>query len=253
MTRRSRHALAGTLVATILTAGFSPMASADAAASNTTSSVPTTTSGAPSSPLCTPAVVTKVRQLVSTELANRVTQLNILVTRVNNATSLTPSDKATLLADLTQTELPGIRALQAQVQVATACLQLRQDAHSMVYDYRVYWVMTPQTDLVVANDAAIHAEGVLSNLQETISTTIQRAGTEGSNVKSAQDAFADYQADIAAAEGLTAGQAATILGESPQDFPDSRLVFMQARTNLANAIRDLHAARNALAQIIHDL
>jgi hypothetical protein len=194
-----------------------------------------------------------VQQVVGTELTGRVTQLNTLIGRVNGAADLASSDKVTLVADLTQTELPGIQGLQTKVQGDTSCAQLRQDAHSMVYDYRVYMVMTPQTDLVIVNDEVIRAEGVLASLESTISTHIQSSKANPTKLSDAQSAFADYQAKVTAVQSLTAGQSATLLAQTPQGAPGNRSVFLQAHSNLANAYSDLHAARADLAGIIGDL
>jgi hypothetical protein len=207
----------------------------------------------PSSPRCDPSLVATVRQLVETELADRVTQLNTLTGRVNGAVTLAPTDETTLLGDLDHTELPGIEDLQTKVQGDATCPALRQDARSMVYDYRVYLVMTPQTDLVIANDAAIHAEGALSNLETTISGAIEQAKTKGTNVTSAQAALADYQTNVTAAQGLTSGQSATLLAQSPPDYPASGAVFSQARSDITDAAHDLRTARHDLNQIVNGL
>jgi hypothetical protein len=248
----------GALAAAVLGIALATAASADAPAppstpTSTSIPAPVPTGAAPSSPRCDPSLVTTVRQLVETELADRVTQLNTLIGRVNGAVTLTPADKTTLLGDLNQTELPGIETLQSKVPGDATCLALRQDAHSMVDDYRVYLVMTPQTDLVMANDAAIHAEGVLSNLETTLSGAIQRASTKGTNVAAAQAAFADYETNVTTAQGLTSGQSATVLAQSPPDYPASRAVFSRVRSNVTDAARDLRTARDDLNQIVNGL
>jgi hypothetical protein len=254
MTRRRPHhrvvvdALGAVLVAVAL--GGAVPAAASASTASTTSAPTSSVPSAPSAPLCTAAVVVRVEQLVDSELAERVTQLQALITRVNAATTLPPQDKSTLLADLTQTELPGIEGLETTVHGATTCLELRQDAHAMVFDYRVYLVMTPQTDLVIANDDAIHAEGVLSQLGTAVSAAIGRDRSRGGDPTAAQGALTDYQDDVTAAQALTSGQAATVLAPTPADYPATRTVFMQVRTNLTSAVRDLHEARNDLARII---
>jgi len=195
----------------------------------------------------------QAQQTVESELSGRVTQLDTLVSRVDAATGLTSSDKAALLADLTGTELPGIAALQTKVEGDTRCIQLRADAYTMVFEYRVYLVMTPQTDLVILNDAATNAEGVLAGLEPTISGWIAYAQAHGVDVSGAESAFSDYQAKVTTAQGLTTGQSATLLAQTPAGCPGNRSVFLQARTNLSNAHQDLHAARNDMAQIITDL
>ncbi len=227
-------------------------AAAWAQSPSTTSSGSTTApaTGIPSSPLCTASLITRAQQLVGTELADRVIQLNALIARTNASDTLIASDKGALLTDLTQNELPGIAALQTTVRTASTCLELRQDARSMVDDYRVYLVMTPMDDLVIANDDAIHAEGVLSSLETVISGAIAYDQRQGTMVSGAQTALADYQSKVAAAQGLTSGTAATLLAQSPAGYPGTRLFFIQARTNVSKAAQDLHAARNDMAHIV---
>lgn len=247
----------GALATAVLAVPLATAAWAQAPASTSTTSLSTPAQGTPgatpSSPGCDPSLVTTVRQLVVAELADRVTQLNTLIGRVDGAATLAPADKTTLLGDLDQTELPGIEALQTKVQGDATCPALRQDAHSMVYDYRVYLVMTPQTDLVIADDAAIHAESALSNLETTISGAIQQAKTKGTDVAAAQAAFADYETNVTAAQGLTSGQPATVLAQAPPDYPASRAVFSQARSDITDAAHDLRTARNDLHQIVNGL
>lgn len=258
-----RHRLlgAGVLGTVALTAALSAAGSVPVSAdpvpstSSTTTSVstPATSGGPASSPLCTAAVITSAKALVQTDLTNRVTQLNLLVGRVNGAVHLTTSDQSTLLADLTQSELPGIQALQAKVSGDTTCIELLRDAHAMVFDYRVYLLMTPQADLVILNDAITYAEGVVAALETRISGGIHNAQERGQNVSGAQSAFADYQAQVTAAQSLTSSQSATLLAQTPQGYPGNATVLRQARTNLSNARNDLHAARADLAQIVQDL
>ncbi len=56
---------------------------------------------------------------------------------------------------------------------ATTCAGLRAVARSMVYNYRVYVVMTPQTHLTVVLDDETYIEGVLVNLEPQIATAIR--------------------------------------------------------------------------------
>ena len=242
------RALVSALLATVL----GPAAPAAVFAA-TSISTPHRAVGASTSFNCTAKTFTKAQQLIQADLANRVTQLNTLITRVNRNTNLLAPDKAALIADLTQTELPGIQALQTKVNTDIACRQLREDRHSMFANYHVYLVMTPKTDLVIAFDDAIHAEAVLSSWETVASGAIQSAETHGTDVSDEQSAFSDYQANVAAAQNLTSSQSATLLAQTPQGWPGNWSVFLQARTNLSNAVNDLGAARNDLARIIQDL
>jgi len=207
-----------------------------------------------SNPRCTPALFSQAQALVESGLSARVTQLNALASAAGNtANHLTTSDRQTLQNDITTVELPGIQALQPQVQQAATCAQLRPLARDMVYNFRVYVVMTPQTHLTVVMDDETYVEGVFVNLEPQIATAIANAQAAGKNVTAAQAAFADLKSQVTSAQGETAGQSATILAQTPSGYPGNWQVFLAARTNATNAHSDLHAAFADAQQIRTDL
>jgi hypothetical protein len=215
------------------------------------SSSPTTQA---SSPRCTPSLFTAVQQRVETDLAARVTQLNALLTAVNNtANHLTTSDRQTLVNDITNVELPGIQTLQTQVPQDTTCPQLRAAARSMVYDFRVYVVMTPQAHLTIVLDDETSIEGVLVNLEPTIAAAVQNARAHGKDVTAAEAAFDDFKSHVTSAQGETNGQAAQVLGQTPHGFPGNAAVFLAARTHAVNARGDLRSAYADAQRIRTDL
>jgi hypothetical protein len=235
-----------------------PGAAFAAASSSATPSSATpgsnTATSQPSSPLCTPALFTQAQQRVEADLTARVTQLNALSSAVNSTTNhLTSGDRQTLQNDITTVELPGIQALQTKVPQDTTCPELRSDAHKMVFDYRVYVVMTPQTHLTIVLDDEAYVEGVFTNLEPKIATAIQKAQAAGKNVTAAQAAFTDLENQVSTALGATNGQAAVVLAQTPSGYPGNWQVFTAARTNATNAHRDLHTAYTDLEQIRSDL
>ena len=157
--------------------------------------------------------------------------------------------------DITTVELPGIQALQTQVQqVATTCPGLRdRGARSMVFNYRVYVVMTPQTHLTIVMDDETYIEGVFANLEPQIATAIQNAQAAGKDVTAAQAAFNDLKSQVSTAQGETNGQAAQILAQTPTGYPGNWQVFLAARTNATNARTDLRAAYADAEHIRTDL
>jgi hypothetical protein len=213
-----------------------------------------TATSQPSSPLCTPALFTQAQQRVEGALSARVTQLNALASAVNSTTNhLTSADRQTLQNDITTVELPGTQALQSKVPQDTTCPQLRTDAHSMVFDYRVFVVMTPQTHLTIVLDDEAYIEGVFTNLEPKIASAIQNAQAAGKNVTAAQAAFDDLKNQVSTAQGATNGQAAVVLAQMPSGYPGNWQVFTAARTNATNAHSDLHTAYTDFEQIRSDL
>ena len=155
--------------------------------------------------------------------------------------------------DITNVELPGIQALQTQVQSATTCAGLRAVARSMVFNYRVYVVMTPQTHLTIVFDDETYIEGVFVNLEPQIATAIQNAQAAGKDVTAAQAAFTDLKSQVSTAQGETSGQSAQILAQTPTGYPGNWQVFLTAAPTPANAHTDLHAAYADAQHIRTDL
>jgi hypothetical protein len=225
-----------------------------AALSSDTTVVPTTSTTQASNPRCTPALFGQAQQLVEADLSGRVTQLNALSGAADNASNhLTTGDRQTLQNDITTVELPGIQALQTQVQSVTTCPGLRAVARSMVYNYRVYVVMTPQTHLTIVMDDETYIEGVFVNLEPQIATAIQNAQAAGKDVTAAQTAFNDLKSQVSTAQSETNGQSAQILAQTPTGFPGNWQVFLSARTNATNAHTDLGAAYADAQHIRTDL
>lgn len=218
----------------------------------TTSSSAATTQA--STPRCTPTTFSAAQQVVEADLAARVAQLNALSAAANNAANhLTTGDRQTLQNQITTMELPGIQALQPQAQSATTCKDLRAVAHSMVYNYRVYVVMTPQTRLTVVLDDETYIEGVLVNLEPQIATAISNAQAAGKDVTAAQAAFNDLKSQVSTAQSATNGESAQILAQTPTGFPANWQVFLAGRTDATNARVDLHAAYADAQRIRTDL
>lgn len=230
----------------------SPADSAPTGQPGTSTSAPSG-SGQASDPVCSPTQFQAAQQKVETGLSNRVTQLDKLLTRVQGAKHVTSGDAATLENDISNVELPGIEALQPEVQSATTCAQLRGYAHSMVYDYRVYMVMTPQADETLAADTETYLDQKLSGLEPQIQAAIAKAQSEGKDVSGAQAAFGDLQTQVTTAGSDVSGLSATLLAQTPQGAPGNQTVFKNARSSEENARTALKAAAADLKTIRSDL
>ena len=264
----ARRLVVGGLVATvgagILTLGAATafagtaFASTGPAVASTPSQSPTrspsSSTGQPSDPACSSSTFSQAQQRLEAELSARVTRLDDLLAKVNDPSGhLTPADKQALHDDISGFELPGIKALQAQVPQDTTCPQLWSAARSMVYDYRVYVVMTPQTDLTIGADDETYVESRFDALEPAISSAIEEAKADGKDVTAAEAAFDDLKNQVSAAQGDTNGLAAQLLAQTPHGYPGNWQVFVAAHTSELNARTDLHAAYADAERIKSDL
>ena len=153
------------------------------------------TTASASHPRCTPSDLPEALVYVEGMLKERVVTLEGLTARVSAAKRVTASDKAELQADL-QKDLSAMQVLQQQVPSDSTCAALVSDAETMVFDYRVYLVMTPQTDLVIVADTetAVASGGV--RWEPGIQAAITYAGNHGKDVAQAQQALDDLKTQL---------------------------------------------------------
>jgi hypothetical protein len=182
-------------------------------------------------------------------LAARVAQLNTLASEVKGATYLAASDRASLLDELTDVELPGIGALQPEAQSATDCSQLLPVARAMVFNYRVYLLMTPQTQLTVVADRETHMEQVLAALAKKTKQAIASTKAAGKDVSAAHGTFSDVVTLLSSAESATKGLSSTLLALTPPGYPANGQQLLNAATAENQARQDLIAAQGDIDQI----
>lgn len=214
----------------------------------------TSGSGQVSDPVCSASQFVTAQQKIETDLADRVTKLNTLLSQVQSSSShLTSSDQSALVGDISGFELPGIQALQPEVQQATTCAQLWSYTHQMVYSYRVYLVMTPQTHETITADNETYVDGQLTSLEPTIEQAITWAKSHGRDVSGAEEAFTDFQNQCNAASTAVSGLSSTLVAQNPSGYPANTSVFSSAHTQETGARNHLKTAFADLGQIFHDL
>ncbi len=209
------------------------------------------TSTKPSAPTCS-TNFSGAQQLVESELSARTTQLGKLQTRVNRSTALSQDDRSSLISILSN-EQNGISALSSKVSTDTTCQELKQDAHAMVYDYRVYVVVTPQTDLTVVADSESSIESSMTSLEPVIQSAINQELAKGKDLTAVEQAFASYQSEVTSATSLTSNISSTMLAQVPSGYPQNWQTFLNARTSTETARTNIHSAYSELKIIVSGL
>ncbi len=263
---RSRRTLLR--VAALLAAGGSMVLAPGVAfgGSATSSAVPTAGAGGSSfNPGSAPSGQCKAnfathRNQVELALSDRVTRLQALQSRVSGVQHLKSSDVSALSGDLSA-QLSGIEELQTKAHSDTTCLQLFEDAKSMIVDYRVYVVMTPQVDIVIAADTEAYVEQVLQGLEPKIQRALSicqstSATVGGLNCTAAENAFSQLKAHVSTAAQVTStggnGESisSAVLAAKPSGYPANRSIGTTAFSATRQAQADLLAARADLETLV---
>ena len=226
---KPRRILAATSVAAVLAAG--PAFATTAGAAGTTAQ----------------QLFQQAQQKVEAALAARQHTLADLTASVTNNRYLKGGSTQQTLLSLLAGETQGINGLAAKVPGDTTLAQLRQDAYTMVHQYRVYLVMAPQVHLSEAAAAQAAVEAKLTSLEPRIQQIITNAQAKGRNVTAAQQACNDLVTQVQNASTATqAADIAAVLGVTPSGYPGDAGPLNTARTQLHTAQSDLQKARSDL-------
>lgn len=217
-----------------------------------------TGNGSASDPFCSPAALGTAQQTLEGALSNRATQLQTLLTRVSNSKDI-PSADASMLDTIVSNEQTGlvdggIEGLQAMVPKATTCLELLNDAKTMVKDFWVYALISPQVDLtaVASTEGAIVTQATA--LEPRIQSAITSAEQRGASVTGAEAAYGDLQSRISAASTeVQAVSISTLLSQMPSDFPGDATMLVGYYNDVVGTGADLRAAGEDVRTIVADL
>lgn len=193
------------------------------------------------------------KHTVETKIDARLAQLAQLQHQVDASKNLTDGDRSalgTILAD----EVTGLTALRSKVDRETTTAAVAADARSMIEDYRVYVVVTPQVHLTIATDVGEHAVEVANDvIAPKLDAAIAQARANGKDVTKAQADDDAFKAAVTAAAADLDGQSATLLAQVPHGYPANHQTFLDARAKIADARAKLAEARADAHDVVADL
>lgn len=199
------------------------------------------------------ATLAGAKKLTTARIDGRLAALRADGVAIRNAARLTDGHQSTLQAILDK-DIAGLAALKTKVSGETTGPAVKDDARSMVVDYRVYMLVGPQVRLTIAADVATAADTRLKDIAGKLAQAIATAKAAGQDVTAAQAKLDDMNAQIAAAATAVDGAAGTLLGVQPS--PDAAAMkaatdaakgkVREARTHIKSAIADAKAIRDLL-------
>lgn len=166
------------------------------------------------------------------QLQLRATQLADLSKEVSAATALTPSDQGALEQKLaaSTTSINGL--IQAVPSDDTS--QLRQARRTMIYQNRVFAVLTPQVYEVIASDTAASQAATLAAEEPALQDQVN-ADNGQIGYRSAETRYSAFVRSVSFAESATARVSSHLLAQTPQDFPRDRGVFVRSNREILSA------------------
>jgi hypothetical protein len=185
-------------------------------------------------------VLSTVKSKCDTAVKNRVSALGADITNINSDTTISSSDKSSLLATA-NSDITGLEALDATIQSDTTVLVARSDCQKIVTDYRVYVLFEPQAHLTISTDRVAGAITKLQSISSTLATIVGKIA-DPTQKATAQTALIDFNSKLAAIQSSSSGLS-SVLGLTPSGYPANKSALQTLQSALVTIRGDLQAMR----------
>jgi len=190
-------------------------------------------------------IVTKGDQ----EITRRLSALNKLAATITSTVKLSTTDKQLLSTEVTSATT-GLTQLKSKLDAETTLDAAREDAKSLVTQYRVYALVTPKVHLVKVADGQILVGTKLTELATKLQQRISDLKTTGKNTSTLESTLSSALAKIVAAQMLSSSVQAKVIALQPTDYNSDHTILVGMNTQLKTAHQDLVDARAGMKTAI---
>jgi hypothetical protein len=181
-----------------------------------------------------------IQRAGATATANRIRDLTTGIGKVNSTSTLSASDRSTVLGTL-NADLTGMQGLQAKIASDTVVATAWSDYQSIFTGYRVYAVGLQQSYIAAAADGL--TDTAIPKLQSAASKISTLFASDPSKATpDLQAKLTDMQAKTADAVSKTDGLAAAALAVTPSAYNANHAVLTDDRAAARAALADTKAA-----------
>ena len=190
------------------------------------------------SPVRSSMTVSALQAATTAKIDKRLSRLNDLEQSLEANTTMSAAERQKLDDGLKQ-QVQGLTALRAKVGTETTKAALSADVHSMIVDYRVFKVDSPQVRLAERVGNEQHR---LDGLEQRLAAAGSSGGAQASTVDTTAVSTA-----LNAAKADLDGQADALGALTPHDYQDAMFSKFVAAVNDANS--QLGSAQSDLAKL----
>jgi hypothetical protein len=151
-----------------------------------------------------------------------------------------PQLNGIVMRDLVVSAGGGIKGLEKTVAKASNCAALIADARTMVKDFWVFALGSPQIDLTAVASVETTVDSQLTAMEPKIDAAINAAAQRGTDVSAAQAEFSDLETQLSASvSAVQKVSVPTLLSQQAVDFPGDLSLIVADHENVVAAGTDL--------------
>lgn len=192
--------------------------------------------------------LTHYKDAATKYISDRIGSLQKLSARISG-NKLTPDQKSALIGDISGT-ITGLQALQTKIGGDTDVATIKTDVRSIFESYRVYEVLMPKVEGLMAVD---RLSGVVTKLQAAgtkVKGLIDKAAAKGVNTTQMSSFYNDFLTQISNAQTQISTASGDFNAMKVSDPTGARTLFQSGKQALAAAKADLINAHKDLQSII---
>ncbi len=183
-----------------------------------------------------------LKAAVTARIDLRLAALEKDLVTINAAIHLTDEHRSQL-STVVENATAGLGELTTSVADRTTLAEVREDAASMINDFRVFLLVGPQVRLTVAGDAEQAALDKAQEAHDTLATRVAEKKAGGADTTAAETDLAEMQTAIDGARADLAGQVEALLAVVPgPDRVGIQNSVATVRLSLGSARVDLRTA-----------
>lgn len=169
-------------------------------------------------------------------IANRITSLNNLNTRIQGDTKLTVDEKASLTADVT-TAITGLNTLKAKIDADTDVATAKADTKQIVTNFYIYARLEPKMRIFITLNNLQTTITNLQNLVPQIQSLITTLNSQGKDTSDISLLLNDISAQLTAAQTTITNDAASINGIT-DSTGSADSTFNKVKTDINGLVKD---------------
>jgi DNA repair exonuclease SbcCD ATPase subunit len=190
-------------------------------------------------------------------IANRLSSLNELLTRLQNDKRLSANEKSSLTSDI-QNEISGLTSLKTKIDADTDVTTARTDAKQIITNYYVYVVFDPKVRLLITinnlQTVTANVQALVPQLQSLINTL----KSQGQDVTQLQALLDDISSQLQTINTTLTNDATTVEGVSVSSESTAHTTFVKIHQDLSQIVKtdfgkirsDFEQMRTLFKQII---
>lgn len=191
--------------------------------------------------------LSKLQQRADNAISKRLTDLNRLISRIQNDKRLTADDKATLSTNV-QNSINGLTQLKAKIDADTDLVVAQSDAKEIVTGFRVYLVVNPQTQLLIMIDNLTTTSSNIQKLTPQLQNLINTLKSQGKDTTALQQSLDDINSQLQTINTQLSADKTTVSGVTIST-QNPQATFTSVRKDLAGVRADFAKIRSDFAQM----